>query len=97
MTYTNMIDLADFICRHHTMFAQKRIGGPTQTAWVFDKLMRLRDFLRKDPAAVGATFEAEMFYYDPVYRTVPTYITLDLDGEDGLRYTEVTQAAYTAG
>lgn len=86
MTYNSIHELAHSIYAHHTEF-DGHMAGETR---IFNTLMRTRDFLRREKAAVSANFEARMQYTDENgWHVVPTVITIGLAG-DGLEYTERT-------
>ena len=84
MTFTNIHDLSDHIKRYHSSFAGHRIAPACANVRVFGTLIRFVDQLNKEPAMVGATFEA-VLYTDGI--SVPTEIEINRIGS-GYEYIE---------
>lgn len=88
MTYSSVFDLTKFIVSKHSHFAGHKCS-PSGVR-VYDTLMRVKDFLKSDPAAIYCIFDATL---DPALvggQVVNTQIRISLDGE-GMRYEETTK------
>ena len=74
MVYNNIFEIEQHICRTHMSFAGHRITQMKGSVRVFDTLMRLNDSINKNPAMIGAGFDAEILADG---KLIPTQISIN--------------------
>ena len=83
MIYKNIFDIEKHILNTHYSFATHQIY-PHRSNWrVFDILARLDGAINREPAMVGANFDAEILVDGEILKTSISINRLDGDMYDG--------------